>query len=418
MKKSVPSDQLLLNHLLSFFNSWDDISANSPLYVGLSGGVDSVVLCHALHSMLSLTQRSFTIVHINHQLQDNADEFVQQSQSLARKLNVPIVVEEVQVDSQPRTSIEAQARAVRYKAFTKLLEPNAMLLLAHHQDDQAETFLLNALRGADINALGGMQTLRKHKTIWIGRPMLQIERKDILNYASMFDLQWSEDTSNTDETIRRNFLRHGVLKKIEENFPESSKMLARSASRLQVINAHIQDEAEAFLQTQTNEYILSLAGWRALSPALAMAVLRLWFQKYSVPAQRQLNELVRLFRKENGRGEFRWRSERGEIICFVWRDYVFLYSHEQLMGTSPIKYLLSDGYEVRCRVSGQRVLFKGQSRQVKTLLKQMGVFPWWRDNFPILFKNDSAVMLGNLRLDKYEHSIKLIASSPYQLGDL
>jgi len=181
---------------------------------GVSGGADSVALLRALHQL----GIPVTVAHLNHQLrgaESDADErFVRE---LAEELNLPVVVKRAAVHEMAGNSglsIEMVARQARHDFFAEF--ENSVIALAHHADDQAETFILKLARGAGAEGLGGMPYYQEIGPIGLIRPMLNIPRTKIIEWLTANGFEWREDASNTDETFLRNRVRHTILPLLEK----------------------------------------------------------------------------------------------------------------------------------------------------------------------------------------------------------
>jgi len=186
------------------------IPAGAKVVVGVSGGADSVALARAFHAL----GISFTAAHLNHQLRgaesDKDEEFV-------RNLGFPVVVKSVDVRelaAESGQSLEMAARQARHNFFAEFGE-DTVIALAHHADDQAETFLLKLARGAGTEGLGGMAFAQMIGSLRLIRPMLNIPRSDILQWLKENQVVWREDASNSDESFLRNRVRHTVLPMLE-----------------------------------------------------------------------------------------------------------------------------------------------------------------------------------------------------------
>src|SRR3954466_3926048 len=189
--------------------------------VALSGGIDSVVLLHLLKD-----HPGVTAVHVHHGLSPNADAWAAFCRRLCKRWGVPLSVSQVSVKKKGK-GLEAAAREARYAAFRKL-KAN-VIALAHHLDDQAETVLMNLLRGAGLRGAAGMRPLARFEGKLLARPLLEIPRKDLESYARLHELEWIEDETNSDESLTRNFLRRRVGPLLETRFPQWKRSLARAA---------------------------------------------------------------------------------------------------------------------------------------------------------------------------------------------
>ena len=177
------------------------------LCVGLSGGCDSVVLLHVL-AALGLGGR-LRAVHVHHGLSANADRWAAFCWDYCRNLGIELLVERVEVDRHSGLGLEAAAREARYRVFSG--SAGELLVLGHHQGDQAETVLFNLLRGAGVAGAAGIPVERRRHGLRILRPLLGVSRDEIEAYARDHRLDWVDDESNCDTGLSRNFLRHRVL---------------------------------------------------------------------------------------------------------------------------------------------------------------------------------------------------------------
>src|ERR1051326_9192300 len=181
--------------------------------VGLSGGVDSVVLLHRLKQEYPAVRA----IHVHHGLSPNADAWAQFCRKLCRRLGVPLRIERVAVRRAGR-GLEAAAREARHAAFRK--SGADCIVLAHNLDDEAETVLMNLLRGAGLRGASGMAERSRLGKQTLLRPLLGVSRKEILAYAREHRLEWIEDESNAEESFARNFIRRSVGPLLEERYPQ------------------------------------------------------------------------------------------------------------------------------------------------------------------------------------------------------
>ncbi len=191
------------------------IPDGTQVFVGVSGGADSVALLYSLHRL----GYTVTAAHLNHSIrgaQADADEaFVK---ALCQKLGVECVTAQTDVPAlaaEKGISLEMAAREARhafFRALTSDLRPlTSVLCLAHHADDQLETFFLRAARGAGPSGLGGMKSFQCLEKLTLIRPMLGIRRAEIFQWLENENIAWREDASNADESIPRNRVRHQIL---------------------------------------------------------------------------------------------------------------------------------------------------------------------------------------------------------------
>ncbi|HQX05628.1 MAG TPA: tRNA lysidine(34) synthetase TilS, partial [Zoogloea sp.] len=183
-------------------SQWRQLPAvPARLRVGLSGGLDSTVLLHVLAALREQLGFELSAVHINHGLISGSAAWAAPCRQLCDGLGVPLLVREVVVRRDHPGGIEAAAREARHAALQEDAD-GALLVLAHHRDDQAETVLFRALRGAGVRGAGGMRVLDARRAIW--RPLLDVPRRDLKAYAEEHALVWVEDPSNQDLRFSRN----------------------------------------------------------------------------------------------------------------------------------------------------------------------------------------------------------------------
>src|SRR5688572_23446560 len=208
--------------------------------VALSGGVDSVVLLHLLSRQFQVSA-----IHVHHGLSPNADAWAAFCRRICSQLKVPLKVYKVNVRKQGE-GLEAAAREARYAVLRK--HKAQVIALAHNLDDQAETVLMNLLRGAGLRGASGMPQRARHAgKLWL-RPLLERSRQEIEAYARKTGLEWIEDESNADETLTRNFVRRRLGPLIASRFPAWKRSLARAAQHFARKDAQGQEVLRGYLR--------------------------------------------------------------------------------------------------------------------------------------------------------------------------
>lgn len=267
-----------------------DHVTDGRLALGLSGGIDSVVLLHLLSRLLPAGQ--FAAIHVNHGLSPNADRWVAFCRDRCASLNIPLSVVPVQV-SPTGGGIEAAARLARYQAFSD--SGFATILLAQHRADQAETLLFNLLRGAGLHGAAAMRPAREHGALRILRPLLDVSKAEIRDYAQQHSLTWIDDESNDDRRFSRNFLRHEVLTAIAPRFPGGEAALARAATHFAEAADLLDELAENDWQDAADGDAARLEVLRQLSSARLKNLLRWRLRQlgWRVPDSERLTEFAR-----------------------------------------------------------------------------------------------------------------------------
>ena len=205
------------------------VPAGEPICVGFSGGLDSTVLLDWLADEAEATGRKVTALHVHHGLSPNADQWVRFCERFCANHGVPLTVEYVRVNAASPEGLEGAARSARYAVYAARPEP--VLALAHHLDDQAETVLLQLLRGTGLKGIAALPEMRplRGTAVRIWRPLLEIPRRALAARAQDRGLRWIEDESNESVQYDRNFVRAKVTPLLDERFAGWQESVARFA---------------------------------------------------------------------------------------------------------------------------------------------------------------------------------------------
>jgi len=262
----------------------DQLPQNTKkLYLAFSGGIDSIVLLHIL--LKYKEQYKIILWHINHGLQDCAKSMQDFARNQAHQFGLELRLDKLNMDSS-ESNLEAKARDHRYRLFEQTLTQNDVLLTAHHKNDQAETLLLNLMRGTGAAGLRAIATAKPLGKGLLFRPMIDFTREDIERYASRHKLEWIEDPTNKEIEFDRNYLRHQVLPAIINRWPSAINQLHR-VSELQI-------ESE---QLQTDLAKIDFARAKVIKPFSKTSCLSVTFLD-SVSVARKKN-LIRYWIKQN-----------------------------------------------------------------------------------------------------------------------
>ena len=398
------------------------------LLLGVSGGLDSMVLLHAcrqLQRQQDLPFAGLRVVHVNHGISARADDWQRHCQRVCQQLDTDFVAHAVTVQRDPGQSLEAVARDARYAIFTQELAADEALLLAHHQDDQLETVLLRLLRAAGPRGLAGMPESRPLGAGILWRPWLAVTREQLARWAQAHTVSWCEDDSNSDERLSRNYLRHRVMPLLAEHWPGWRQSVARSAALASDADEVVRELAVQLLAGLSSEEgsRLSCAGLRDLSAARQRLVLRHWLLRATqqVPGwrlvQRIQDEL--LLAREEAQPQINWqhwqlRRFRDQLYVlealdevpatpddgYAWRPQSDGRLVARVLPGNGSLRLIRAGHEhrhnamrlptgecvVRYRRGGEQCALPGRpQRALKKILQESALPPWVRERTPLLY---------------------------------
>jgi tRNA(Ile)-lysidine synthase len=361
-------------------------ASGKKLAVALSGGVDSVTLLHQLRS-----RGPVSAIHVHHGLSPNADRWAAFCRRLCKRLDVPLTVVKVRVARRGQ-GLEAAAREARYRAFSKA--DADCIALAHNLDDQAETVLMNLLRGAGRPGASGMPAQSRFKGKTLLRPLLDTPREEIEAYARRHGLAWVEDESNADESLTRNFIRRRIAPLLAEKYPRWRRSLARAARHFSRKEAGAQDLLRKFLQSR---------GLRAPSEAKLVEMLKQLTSHGSRTLIEHDGERLRVYR---GKVMAEKTSMPSAFTAVHWHGEARL-SIPALGGELRFRRARGKGIDaskplrVRLRAGGERLQpdAKRPRRTLKNLFQEAGVPPWERDRLPLIVCGDDLVWVPGLGVD-------------------
>jgi len=398
-------------------------------WVAYSGGADSHALLHAVVALrAALGDVAVSAVHVNHGLQADAGQWADHTARVCRALGVACRILVVDAHPAPGESPEAVARRVRYGAIQEIMGPDEILLTAHHQDDQAETLLLQMIRGAGSHGLAAMPGLTRFGVGWLGRPLLGISGDVLRAYARSQGLCWVEDGSNKDIRFDRNYVRHEILARLRARWPGVASTLGRVAAHQAQTAEQLDRLAEVDLAALygTGEEdlaalygadygVLSCEGLRRLPSCRQRNALYLWFRRLGFPMpnaihiERILSDVINA------------APDRAPLVSWKgvevrrYRDNIYAEPPLPLHDPARVMHwplreglLLSHGRLEACRVRGSglraascpddavtvrfrqggelcQIAAHGYTRHLKKLFQENGIPPWERDRVPLIF---------------------------------
>ncbi|WOX05174.1 tRNA lysidine(34) synthetase TilS [Microbulbifer pacificus] len=396
--------------------------AQGQLWLGYSGGLDSTVLLH----LLARAQVPFTALHVHHGLSVRADQWQHHCEVVAGAMGVPFVACRVQVD-RSGGGLEQGARKARYRAFQQQMAAGDQILLAHHGDDQAETFLLRLLRGAGVLGLAAMAEQRYlGNPDWgrtLLRPLLRASRSELEDYAREHALSWVDDDSNADLTLDRNYLRRQVIPHLVARWPLNERV-AQAADNLREADELLGELAEEDLQRcdlrpERFGQSVDLAVFLSLAMARRKNLLRSWLTRLGARMPEAVH-LQQALQQAQAADDAVPEVLLGGQVLRRYRDRLYLTpqllplgpgeeGERQWDGKSELDltggWTLCAGdswpagdYTVRFRSGGERAKPRERhhSQTLKKLLQEYGLAPWLRDRVPLVFRNGILLAVGDL----------------------
>lgn len=409
-------------------------SSAPAVAIALSGGRDSMVLMDALARLRTALPFTLSAVHVHHGLSRDADHWADFCASQCEQRGISLVIERVVICRRGGMSLEAAAREARYRVL--LRSPDDAVALAHHADDQAETMLLQLLRGAGPHGIAAMaaRQLRRRAPVLL-RPLLHVPAAAIATYASERAISFVEDESNADTAMRRNALRHGVVPALREAFPGYPATLVRAALH-QAEAAELLDELArldaASIASEDDAFgsVLDRVAFAALAASHAARARNLmrWFLRRHdllLPSTARLGAIMMqcLHARDDAQVQLRHDGaeiglHRGRIVvhaptvsqtfAFPWRgESAFALPGGTLLfgaakGAGLAASRIADGPVVlRSRRGGERLqLAINRPRQsVATLFQTQGIPIWERGSWPLVWCGEALAAVPKLGVD-------------------
>ncbi|UDW82812.1 tRNA lysidine(34) synthetase TilS [Pasteurella canis] len=438
--------------LLNRFQTQIDNYAATQIHflIGFSGGLDSTALLRLFTKLREKRPHlQLRAIHIHHGLSPHAENWAKHCRKICSQLEVPLLIEKVQVN--PQRGIEAGAREARYKAIAQHILPNEILATAHHLQDQTETFFLALKRGSGLQGLSAMQMQGNVYNVPVLRPLLAFSRPELEQFVQSEELDWVEDESNNDNRYERNFLRNEILPTLRQRWTYFDFAVQRSAlhcfEQQQLINELLADEfAQNFDKTDRS---FNIQPFVQDSVSKQKALLRLWLNEWQLPmpSLAQLEQIIQdvIFAKTDSNPLFqlgekvvRRHQQKlyltpqftdisthkidvkvGEKICLPDNlgtltltqqadKFLLQWKNEQLV-TQELPFTNAP-IQVRFSYAGKvRLTEKSANKEMKKVWQHFNVPVWQRQRIPLIFYGDklkSAVGFFEVLDDKNKNENK------------
>jgi tRNA(Ile)-lysidine synthase len=396
------------------------------IYIGYSGGVDSHVLLHLCAS--TMPREKIIAVYVHHGMQAEAEAWAGHCEKTAKSLGVEFILLRVNAVAGPGESPEEAARNARYAALKSLIGVDDALLVAQHRDDQLETVLLQLLRGGGLRGLSAMPERMVFGRGIMLRPLLNVAKAAIDDYARTHALSWVEDPSNLSHDYDRNFLRNAVLPLLKQRWPACDKTVARSARHCADAQRVIEAVAEDLFREVFNaaDQTLDINRLKSHETRQQPLIIRQWFQTLNLkmPSQafvERLQSEVLAAREDSdpllaGQG-YCIRRYRDRLYCLrqaapdtlqerIWPtgQASIKLSERQILSAMPSssgiarEHWQNAAVTVKARHGGEKIRLPGRkgSHALKKLFQEAGIPPWERESIPLIYLNDQLAAVGDL----------------------
>ncbi|MFI8010549.1 tRNA lysidine(34) synthetase TilS [Acinetobacter sp. ABJ_C4_1] len=412
-----------------------EFSENSSFLIGCSGGMDSMLL---LHLMAQIFPQKIRAIYIDHQLQEQSAEWGEFVARQSTNLNIPYIIQKVQISN---GNLEAQARQARYQAYQQHLQQNEILLLAHHQQDQAETAILRLLSGTGVDGLAAMQAIdyRTNMTIW--RPFLDLTREQITFWTAQLEVKYIDDPMNYDTHYDRVWCREELWPFLTKRFPKMQQALSRTSYLMQDTSEILEEVLKADLKHCGTAECLDLTKLSELSFARQRQLLSTWMKgdgQYR-PAFEMVERLKTevIESKSDAQAALHWNQfyyVRYQNILYRLSKQIYLAEtlnpveaelehafklEEKWRGASGSFYivskdiglshsLLNKELKIIRRQGGEKVHLYGRVGQwpLKKAIQEAHILPWLRHTIQIL-------VIDNVMLGVFTPKGFWLAQSPY-----
>ncbi len=421
----------LSNSVISLFSSLENQEFSGSFYIAYSGGVDSHVLLHIMHSLKKKLSIEVRAVHVNHSLHESSDIWSEHCQKTCNELGVDCSVLRIEEPCPAGESVESWARKCRYDLIISEMEEDAVLLTAHHQDDQAETLLLQMIRGAGPSGLSSMPVVKKKGAIWLLRPFLNHTRAVLKEYAEEHNLIWIEDDSNHSSRYDRNYLRKEIFPHLSQRWPGIVKTLSRVASHQAEVSTQLAEHGKNDLSYCSDDgHNIIVKKLLEFNYARRSNVLRCWLTSNDIAIPDEVTIKRIQLEMLEGTADKQLTLEWAGHEIHAYKDNLYIISRVIDAGlnqpvfwdlnktlarnSGTLSAVLKKGpgirqdaitentLEVRQRCGGEKIQLhnKTHRQSIKKLFQEREVPPFIRKRIPFLYLNDDLIAVAGLFINK------------------
>ena len=394
--------------------------------IALSGGVDSMVLL----DLLSKTKRSsdaIKAIHINHNLHDSSKEWVDFVKEACKEYKLPLIIKSIN-PKQEGFGLEAEARDQRYKKFKEVILDNECLLTAHHLDDQIETILFRIFRGTGLDGLRSIRKKTKFGKGFLCRPLINVPREAIEQYAKLNNIKWIEDPSNKNIDFDRNYLRNNIIPSIKKRWPKAQTTITRLSSLAENNQKLLHELAKEDIGEIEKFNVIDLGILSNKSSLRINNIFRFMILKNNmgIPSLKVLENVIETLinaksdspivtwdgcsirRYKNTLYFFNPDLKQDEIRPFKMKWFI----DETLnlggdRGSIQARFIKGEGIalnkcrknlEIKYRKGGEQINPSGHkiTKSLKNLFQENNVLPWVRGQIPLVYLDEDLISVGDL----------------------
>ena len=394
--------------------------------IAFSGGMDSTVLLHVMKNIID-EKSQIRAIHINHNIVDNSKVWTKTCKSICKNFGIDIEIISLEV-THNGYGLEAAARDERYEKLKEKLYENEYLLTAHHEEDQMETVFLRMARGTGLDGLQGINEKYSFGEGIIFRPMLEVSKTSVMDYAKEHQLKWVEDSSNQDTHFDRNFLRKKIIPQFRERWPSIASSVSRlsqlSAQNIKILNQIAEEDIGPI--ANMNELPLAKLLDKSFERANNMVRYIILANGMRIPSMKTLQDgLKEMLDPETDKSVIAWK----DYCIRKYKNHLYFLSNSDLepnkvdvripweigktvnlgenIGTIEATFIHGDGLSIeKCknkltisyRQGGELIKPIGHriNKSLKNLFQENQILPWMRDKIPLIYYQDELVSVADL----------------------
>ena len=325
-------DNLNLSILKESFKKTLQKTNKTNFLLAVSGGVDSMLLLKIATLIKNDESFNFRAIHINHNYSSNAKEMEKHCSDMCHEYSINLTIKNINLLL--KKNIEEQFRNKRYKSFFNDMSKDEVLVLAHHVDDQLETFLYRLFRGASPRGLSSIKEISVRENKILCRPFLQVSKKTILELSKYFKLKFVNDCSNNDLSYDRNYIRNKVVPSISKRWKNIHKVMNHNIELQNNYSLIVSDYCKNLYASIVNKYELEIQKLLSYPDYLHSAFLRYWINK-EANYNLSKNEIYSLLSIINGgNNDYPTHILKNKISIIRYNDYLYIVKDEINKATS------------------------------------------------------------------------------------